>query len=83
MDGTPARPGQRPFRARSDRDLAIAFESALAAGEGAAGAHCIHECWMHGRFAARIESALAGALADAGISRRRRALSYCRVAAIA
>ena len=53
-----ARPGQRPFRARSDRDLAKAFESALATGDGVAGAHCIHECWMRGHFAAQIEAAL-------------------------
>jgi hypothetical protein len=52
------RPGQRPFRARSDRDLAQAFESALAASEGVTGAHCIHECWMRGHFAAQIETAL-------------------------
>jgi hypothetical protein len=58
MSETPVRPGQRPFRARSDRDLAVAFESALAAGDGVAGAHCIHECWMRGHFAAHIETAL-------------------------
>jgi hypothetical protein len=51
-------PAQRPLRARSDRDLAAAFESALAAGDGVAGAHCIHECWMRGHFAAHIEIAL-------------------------
>ena len=47
---------------RSARDrtseLAMAFESALAAGDGVAGAHCIHECWMRGHFAAQIEAAL-------------------------
>ncbi len=51
-------PAQRPFRARSDRDLTTAFESALEAGDGATGAHCIHERWMRGHFAAHIESAL-------------------------
>jgi hypothetical protein len=55
---SPAPPGQRPFRARSDRDLAAAFESALAAGDGVTGAHCIHERWMRAHFAAHIESAL-------------------------
>jgi hypothetical protein len=70
MDETPARPGQRPLRARSGRDLAMALESALAAGDGAAGAHCIHECWMRGHFAAHIETSLdlmwkrAGAFGD-------------------
>jgi hypothetical protein len=52
-----ATPGERPLRARSDRDLALAFEAAVAAGDGVAGAHCIHEWWMRGHFAARIEAA--------------------------
>ncbi len=51
-------PDQRPFRFRSDRDLAAVFERALAAGDGVAGAHCIHERWMRGHFAAHIETAL-------------------------
>jgi len=51
-------PAQRPLRTRSDRDLAIEFERALAAGDGVAGAHCIHERWMRGDFAAHIEAAL-------------------------
>jgi hypothetical protein len=51
-------PAQRPFRARSDREVAAAFESALAVGDGATGAHCIHECWMRGHFAAHIEAQL-------------------------
>ncbi|MBC8107706.1 MAG: hypothetical protein H7Z14_14030 [Anaerolineae bacterium] len=36
----------------------MAFESALAAGDGVAGAHCIHERWMRSHFAAHIETAL-------------------------
>ena len=52
-----ALPNQRPFRARSERDLAAEFERALAAGDGVAGAHCIHERWMRGDFAANIEAA--------------------------
>jgi hypothetical protein len=51
-------PGQRPLRTRSDRDLAMEFERALAAGDGVSAAHCIHERWMRGEFAARIETAL-------------------------
>jgi hypothetical protein len=51
-----ALPHQRPFRARSERDLAAEFERALAAGDGVAGAHCIHERWMRGDFAANIEA---------------------------
>jgi hypothetical protein len=58
MIESPALPGQRPFRTRSDRDLATAFDGALAAGDGLTGAHCIHERWMRGHFAAPIEAAL-------------------------
>ncbi len=42
----------------SDRDLAKDFERALAAGDGVAGAHCIHERWMRGDFPAHIETAM-------------------------
>jgi hypothetical protein len=52
------RPSQRPFRTQSDRELATAFERALAAGDGVTGAHCINERWMRGDFAAHIEAAL-------------------------
>ena len=51
-------PGQRPFRAKSDRDLEAVFERALAEADGVDGAHCIHERWMRGHFAAHIETAL-------------------------
>ena len=51
-------PGERPLRTRSDRELATAFEDALAAADGLTGAHCIHELWMRGHFPARIETAL-------------------------
>jgi hypothetical protein len=51
-------PGQRPLRTHSDRDLATAFERALASGDGVAGAHCIHERWMRGGFPSRIETEL-------------------------
>ena len=53
-----ARPSERPFRQQTDRELAAGFERALASGDGAAGAHCIHERWMRGDFAAHIETAL-------------------------
>jgi hypothetical protein len=49
---------QRPLRTRSDRDLSTEFERALDTGDGVAGAHCIHERWMRGHFAAHIESDL-------------------------
>jgi hypothetical protein len=43
---------------RSDRDLAREFMRALKAGDGVAGAHCIHERWMRGHMAPHIETAL-------------------------
>jgi hypothetical protein len=49
---------ERPFRARSDGELVTAFERALSDGDGVAGAHCIHERWMRGHFAAQIEASL-------------------------
>jgi hypothetical protein len=52
------RPGHRPLRTQSERDLATAFGRALAAGDGVAGAHCIHERWMRGEYPAHIETAL-------------------------
>jgi hypothetical protein len=51
-------PAHRPLRTRSERELAAEFERALAQGDGLGGAHCIHERWMRGEFAARIETAL-------------------------
>jgi hypothetical protein len=53
-----ARPADRPLRLRSERELAADFERALATGDGAAGAHCVHERWMRGEFAAHIEKSL-------------------------
>jgi hypothetical protein len=52
------RPGQRPLRARPDRELATAFEHALSVGDGISGAHCIHERWMRGQFPSDIEASL-------------------------
>jgi hypothetical protein len=68
MPASEARPGQRPFRTRSDRDLAQAFDRALAEGDGVAGAHCIHERWMRGHFAGHIETALGDLWNRAGAS---------------
>jgi hypothetical protein len=51
-------PAERPLRTGSDRDLATAFEHALAAGDGVAGAHCIHERCMRGHMPAHIETDL-------------------------
>ena len=53
-----ARPGDRPLRLKTDRELAALYDQALTAADGIAGAHCIHERWMRGEFPAHIESAL-------------------------
>jgi len=51
-------PAERPLRTRTDRELAEEFGQALAAADGIAGAHCIHERWMRGEFAVHIEASL-------------------------
>lgn len=51
-------PGSRPFRVKSADELGAAFRVALAQADGVAGAHCIHERWMRGDFAAQIEADL-------------------------
>jgi len=51
-------PASRPLAAAPAAELAALLASALRSGDGAAGAHCIHELWMRGEFAARIEAAL-------------------------
>ena len=38
--------------------LAASLEAAIAAADGGAGAHCIHEMWMRGDLAVHIEGAL-------------------------
>jgi hypothetical protein len=48
----------RPLAALTRAALAERLAAALAAQDGASGAHCIHELWMRGEFAAHIESAL-------------------------
>jgi hypothetical protein len=52
-------PAARPLALLPQECLEARLRKALLAGEGAAGAHCIHELWMRGEFAANIESALA------------------------
>ena len=52
-------PAARPFRATLESGLQARFRLALAAGDGVAGAHCIHEWWMRNAFPSRIETALA------------------------
>jgi len=52
-------PAARPLALSPREALTRHFRAALCAGAGAAGAHCIHELWMRGEFAAHIEAALA------------------------
>jgi len=51
-------PAARPLALLPPERLEAFLRKALLAGEGAAGAHCIHELWMRGEFAANIEAAL-------------------------
>jgi hypothetical protein len=51
-------PAARPLATKRANELAALLDAALERGDGAAGAHCIHELWMRGEFAARIEAAL-------------------------
>jgi hypothetical protein len=51
-------PDLRPFRLKSGDDLQASFQCALAKADGVTGAHCIHERWMRGDFAAHIEADL-------------------------
>jgi hypothetical protein len=51
-------PAARPLAALPTAEVGRQLRAALDAGAGAAGAHCIHELWMRGEFAANIEAAL-------------------------
>lgn len=57
LAGRPS-PAERPYRQLSAGELERRFAAAVAGGAGLEGAHCIHELWMRGEFAARIEVAL-------------------------
>jgi hypothetical protein len=61
-------PAARPLATLRTADVALHFRAAVGAGAGAAGAHCIHELWMRGEFAANIEAALAALWKDAAAS---------------
>ena len=52
-------PAARPLALLARERLEAGLRAALLARDGAAGAHCIHELWVRGEFAANIESALA------------------------
>jgi hypothetical protein len=51
-------PASRPLRLATTGTLGASLETAIAASDGVAGAHCIHELWMRGELAVHIESAL-------------------------
>lgn len=55
---THAAPAARPLRGVRDVELRKRLEAALAAGEGGAGAHYIHELWMRDALGVDIDSAL-------------------------
>jgi hypothetical protein len=61
-------PAKRPLALLSSADLASSLRAALGARQGALGAHCIHELWMRGEFAANIEAALAALWRSAAAS---------------
>ena len=58
-------PGARPLQGLSRAEIGKRFERALAAADGAAGAHCVHELWMRGEMAINIERALERLWAEA------------------
>lgn len=62
------KPNLRPLLPKTGPELDAAFRAALAAGDGLAGAHCIHERWMRGDFAARIDADLAALWKSAAAS---------------
>lgn len=51
-------PSTRPLQGLSQAEIGKRFERALARGDGAEGAHCVHELWMRGEMAINIERAL-------------------------
>jgi hypothetical protein len=54
----PASPAARPLQGLASGELWPQLERAMAAGDGAAGAHCVHELWMRGEMSLNIERAL-------------------------
>ncbi len=61
-------PAARPLAVLRSSQIESLFAAALERDDGAAGAHCIHELWMRGEFAAHIEKALAALWARAAAS---------------
>jgi hypothetical protein len=61
-------PALRPFATVAHAQLSARFAVALEQRDGPLGAHCVHELWMRGEFAARIETALTALWARAAPS---------------
>lgn len=61
-------PAARPLAGLLKPDIERRLAAALQLGDGAAGAHCIHELWMRGEFAVNIEAALAALWSRAAAS---------------
>jgi hypothetical protein len=61
-------PGTRPLRGVPHAQIEARFAAALCAHDGLAGAHCIHELWMRGEFAAHVERHLDALWARAAAS---------------
>ncbi|HET7199084.1 MAG TPA: hypothetical protein VFI86_10475 [Burkholderiales bacterium] len=59
-------PAARPLAVRTGAELGMLLRAALDAGDGASGAHCIHEMWMRGELGSRIEAALEALWRQAG-----------------
>ena len=53
-----ASPAERPLRLSTRLAIESMFDAALAAADGAAGAHCIHELWMRDEMSLNIEAGL-------------------------
>ena len=53
-----ANPGDRPLRRDSRTQVLARFDASLASGDGAAGAHCVHELWMRGEIGLNVETML-------------------------
>lgn len=51
-------PGERPLRLVTAHAIAQQWQQALQQADGVAGAHCIHELWMRGEVAARVQAAI-------------------------
>jgi hypothetical protein len=56
------------MRMKRAEELSAVFQAAVAAADGVTGAHCIHERWMRGDFAAQIEADLVSLWKSAGAS---------------